>query len=155
MNEGVVIALHVVARAYPAVALVSDLEDALDRTEALGSRRGLVDGLDELALADARILDSELRRLGAKVGDLELGELLAGHGGLCGEVLLVTPTTATLLAVLATRLALCLSGSGGGGSRPGSLGPAMPPRGTGGVRLLRRRLLRTLGERLHGSGGGL
>ena len=45
---GVVVALHVVARANPACTGIANLEDALDRVEALGGGSGLVHGLDQV-----------------------------------------------------------------------------------------------------------
>ena len=155
MDEGVPVALHVVSGAHPAIALVADLEDALDGAEALGAGGRLEDGLNELALADAHVVDAELGSLGAQLGDLHGGELLARERGLRNEVL--ATVAAPPLPVLAPSLPLLLRLLllGGVLSRATALAAARRLGGAlvGGRCLLGR--LGCLGERLRRHGRGL
>jgi len=98
VNEGVVLALHVVPGTYPAVAFVSDLEYADYGAKSLDASRREIDGLDELRLADANVVDTELGRLGPQVGDLHLEKLLAGERGAC-DLLLPTAAIASAIVV--------------------------------------------------------
>ena len=116
VDEGVIVAGHVVARADEAVALVLYLEHALDGAEALLARRGEVDRLGEVLLADAHVLDAELRRLGAQLGDLHRGHVVAREAGLhrllltAVAALLVVATVAPGVAVPSLLAAVALAG---------------------------------------------
>ncbi len=102
VHEGVVVALHVVAGAQYAVALVLNLQHAFHRTEALGQGGRLVDGGDELRLAQANVLHVQLGRLAAQLGNLHDLQVLHLEGGLDGLVLVVAVVAAaTALAVVA------------------------------------------------------
>ena len=149
VDERVIVALHVVAGADHAVALVRDLEQAADGLESLSACGGLEDRIDELALLHAGVLDAELPGLDAQLPHLELGKLLAGDGRLgC--------SAAAVAAVL--LLIVLVAGHVGGlavlrmaaATRAGAL-----LLGSGVLRGRLRERGRGTGRGLGGGGGGL
>ena len=156
VDEGVGVALHVVAGAEERVALVLEVENALDRAEALGLGRGDVDGLDEVLLAHARVLDAELGGLDAQLGDLHALELLARERGLDDVVLLVLAVAATAVATLSLGVVVLGAGLVEGVALATTSATALPLLARGALALLAALFAIGLGERgrrrAHGDG---
>ena len=122
VHEGVGVAGHVVARADVCVALVLELEDALHRPEALRKRGGLVHGLRKVLLAQAHVVDPELRGLLAKLGHLHLGDVVARERGL--HVLLALVALAVAAALVSALPLVVVAAGVAVSARPG-LGAAV------------------------------
>lgn len=102
----VVLAGQVAGGAQKAVAVAHDVQHAGDLGEALGLADGLVDGVHQLGLLQARGIHPGLGGASAQVGHLELCQLLLGDGGLRLSVAILVAVLLVLLAALAILGAL-------------------------------------------------
>ena len=113
---------QVALRAQEAVSVGQDVQDAGHLDEALGLHAGPEHGLDELGLLEAGGVHSQLGRLLAQLGHLELGQIVARHAGLhlAGTAVVVVRTALAAVVVAACRRRRSGAGCSASGGCPGS-----------------------------------
>ena len=157
-NECVVAAGHVAVGADMAEALVRDIENAGNLTEALSTGISRVDFLNKLGLLLARDVEIQLARLLAELGDLHGRKVLAREAWLDGRVaviacLAILLTVAPIVALVVSLVSGAVVSLGVGAMRALVALSARRLALLGGVRsigALRRALIR---GRLTGIGG--